>query len=178
MKLDAWIEIRNWQRFQHYGKRRPVWIKNYTALLGDDDYLALSGHLRAVLHGLWLMYAAQQSHVRVDTTSLSRHLQIPVTTRDLLSLTDAGFIHLRASKPASTALADGYPRREVLRTSLESASARATSEARASAADKTRAACESLVRNLGHEMPKPALAEELHQLGADDDLVAELLAKL
>jgi hypothetical protein len=112
MKPDGWIEIHNWDRFQHYRDRDPVWIKNYTALLSDDDYLALSTHLRAVLHGLWLMYASSRCRIRVDTASLSRHLQCRVRLADLVSLNDAGFLHFRASKPLARRYQDASPEEE------------------------------------------------------------------
>ena len=67
----GWIEIPNWDRFQHYRDRDPPWIKFYTELLHDPDYLALSGDQRAILHGLWL-------RVRVEPT--------PTPRRDTLAL--------------------------------------------------------------------------------------------
>jgi hypothetical protein len=176
---DQWIIVPNWHRFQHYKDREPVWIKIYTELNSRDDWWQLSDAQRGLLVTIWIEYA--RSRGRLSVRHMSRHMRTNgarwgARRRNLERLNDAGWIEFSASKP----LALRYHREEVLRTSSEEgASARAqTSEARASAAEKTRAACESLVRNLGHEMPKPALEEELHQLGADDDLVRELLAKL
>jgi hypothetical protein len=99
MSDERWIVVRNWERFQHYGDRSPLWIKNYVALLTDDDYLALPEGARAVLHGLWLAYASSDGRLRLDTRSLSRRLALRVTTAQLKRLNDAGFIAVVASKP-------------------------------------------------------------------------------
>lgn len=102
------IEIVGWDRFQHYKDRWPPWIKAYTDLLANDDYLRLSGHRRAVLHGLWLAYAMSHGKVTDNTAILSRRLSLKVTMRDLRALETAGFIALPSQKhpdPASSPLA-------------------------------------------------------------------------
>jgi hypothetical protein len=100
---DLWIVIPSWERFQHYKDRDPNWIKNYTALLNDPDYLTLTAHQRGVLHGLWLIYASSHCRVRANTASLSRQLGVRVSSRQLTSLNHAGFIQLSASKPLALA---------------------------------------------------------------------------
>lgn len=107
MSEGGYISIPNWKGrdgFQHYGDRSPIWIRMYTKLLSDDDWLALSGHRRAVLQGLWLAYAISGCHLRDNTASLSRRLALKVTRRDLEVLNHAGFIDIVASKT----LAIGY----------------------------------------------------------------------
>jgi hypothetical protein len=89
------LHIVGWADFQHYKDRWPPWIKNYTALLANDDYLGLTGHRRAILHGLWLAYAMSHGHVVANTTMLSNRLGLRVTVKDLRELADAGFITLR-----------------------------------------------------------------------------------
>ncbi len=103
MTDERWIVVRNWDRFQHYPDRDPTWIKNYVRLLHDDGYLSLSGHQRAVLHGLWLAYASSDGQLRLSTLSLTRQLGLRVSSRQLESLSDAGFIAFAASKPLSLA---------------------------------------------------------------------------
>jgi hypothetical protein len=92
-----YIVIRNWETFQHYKNRNPPWIKTYTELLSSDEYLGLSGHRRALLHGLWLEYARSHRRLALDTASLSRRLNLRVTSADIESLNDAGFIEVSAS---------------------------------------------------------------------------------
>lgn len=98
-KTERWITIPNWDRFQHYPDRDPIWIKNYRALLHDDDYRQLTGEQRAILHGLWLDYAASSCRLKLDTTSLTYRLGLRVTTKQLEALNHAGFIEFTASKP-------------------------------------------------------------------------------
>jgi len=93
------IAIRRWKDFQHYGNRTPVWIKNYVKLLRDDAYLELSPSARAVLHGLWIMAAADGGYVSENTATLTRQLNLRVLRSTLESLNHAGFIELGASKP-------------------------------------------------------------------------------
>jgi hypothetical protein len=97
--MTEWIVIPNWDRFQHYRDRNPAWIKVYTELLDDTDYLDLTETQRAVLHGLWLMYAKSHRIVPTNTSKLSRRLNLRVTKRTLNALSDAGFIEVSASKP-------------------------------------------------------------------------------
>ena len=99
----GWIVIRRWDEFQHRDMARstvPPWIKTYTKLMGDDDFLRLSFHLRGVLLSLWLEYATARRQLSDSTVGLSRRLGHRVTTRDLVSLSRAGFIEVSASKPA------------------------------------------------------------------------------
>ncbi len=93
----AYISVRNWRRFQHYTDRNPPWIKNYTDLLKDDAYLDLSSHRRAILHGLWLVYASVKARPRLDARSLSRRLEMKVTRADIEALISAGFIEFTDS---------------------------------------------------------------------------------
>jgi hypothetical protein len=97
----GYIVMRNWDTFQHYKDRNPTWIKTYTELLSDDAYLELSGHRRAILHGLWLAYATARCQLSDDTRILTRRLNLKVTTLDLKSLNDAGFLTFTDIKPIS-----------------------------------------------------------------------------
>lgn len=94
---DTWIVVKNWQRFQHYRDRDPLWIKNYTDLLKNDDYLALSMASRGLLHVIWLAYAAKSCHVRVKDVSRLCHRS--ASYYQLIALNHAGFIEFTASEP-------------------------------------------------------------------------------
>jgi hypothetical protein len=115
---QGWIIVPNWRRFQHYGDRRPAWIKNYTALLHDDDYLALTLAQRGLLHGIWLMYAASDG--RLSARTLSREFPKKVRKDSLEALNHAGFITIVDSKPLEQ-------RRVLKNSSKEAASKRARS---------------------------------------------------
>lgn len=115
--MSEWIVCTDWTRFQHYDpeKRQPPWIKNYTDLLHNDDYLDLSAHQRAVLHGIWLTYASARCQLRLNTSSLSRRLGLRVMRRDIEALVHAGFLEIHAS--AVHALR--YPSRAGVETEAE-----------------------------------------------------------
>lgn len=96
-KPDDWIIVRNWDRFQHYKNRQPPWIKNYTGLLQDPDYLQLTPAERALLHGIWLAFAQADGQMRAR--SLQVLVGMRVGTVQLFSLNHAGWIEFSASKP-------------------------------------------------------------------------------
>jgi hypothetical protein len=74
---ELWIEIANWDRFQHYKDRNPPWIKNYTELLHNPNYLGLSARHRGILHGLWLLYAASHRKLPASTSLINQALGMP-----------------------------------------------------------------------------------------------------
>src|SRR5262245_31618718 len=99
-----WICDSRWDDYQHRDAARSKvlpWIKNETKLLSSPDYVDLSGHRRAVLHGIWLEYARSLRRLPDDTATLSRRLGLRVARADLEALSDAGFIEFSASRPAS-----------------------------------------------------------------------------
>ena len=103
---DRYIKIRNWEKFQHKdvwkksGGHAP-WIKAYTRLLHDDDWLGLTQTQRGILLGLWLMYSSTGLSVN-ETTSRrllstnkgeSRHF-----LDNLDALNRAGFIEFESQQ--------------------------------------------------------------------------------
>ena len=94
---ERWIEVRNWNRFQHYRDRVPTWIKNNLELLHDENYLALPPGTRAILHGIWLEYASARCQLPLNTASLTRRLALRVSSATLEALNHAGFIRFVAS---------------------------------------------------------------------------------
>lgn len=55
------LEVKDWRTHQHYGKRRPPWIKLYTRLLDDPTFLALPEVVQAQLVKVWIL-AASMGH--------------------------------------------------------------------------------------------------------------------
>lgn len=49
------LKIKNWQKFQHYGVRRPIWIKLYRDLLDDPEWVKLDPTAAKVLVMLWML---------------------------------------------------------------------------------------------------------------------------
>lgn len=157
-----WITIPNWERFQHYGQaRRPIWIKNYTALLHKDEYVDLSYGQRGLLHGIWLAYAELRGRLAVER--LTAELRQRARKDSLDALNHAGFIDVVASKPLLLDLNPSYTR------------------AREESAERARRhRAETWIRNgAAREVPPSRLAEVLtdeFKLGDDAELVEQLVA--
>jgi hypothetical protein len=119
--VSGWISVVGWRRFQHYdpAKRQPPWVKTYTELLDDEEYLQLSGHLRSVLHGIWLAYASSRCRLHADARSLSSRLRLRVSSLHVESLVHAGFIELVASKTLAEGYHDASPRARATETETE-----------------------------------------------------------
>lgn len=105
------LSVRNWQQFQHYKDRDPLWIKVYSRLLDDADFLSLPEAAQAQLIKLWLLASRCGNSIRDD----SRFLKHALHTKRLYieELLTAGFL-LRitsdaVAQPASTPLAPRYP---------------------------------------------------------------------
>lgn len=133
--MDGWIVVTNWDRFQHYKDREPLWIKLYTEINSRAEWLSLSWQARGLLTTIWAEYARARTHLRVK--DVARLCNQPLRTQHIKALIDAGFIEITASKPASSGASNGAsPRalaREVRSTSKKSASSRANAPAAASA---------------------------------------------
>ena len=123
--MSGWISMCNWREYQHADTTRsggPLpWVKNYTRLMSDDDYLELTEHCALIFHRLLLVYASSSCRLRADTGPLSRRLGVRVTKSHLESLSHAGFIRIVASKEqaegvriASVRVARGEVEREEL----------------------------------------------------------------
>ena len=152
--MDGWIVVRNWDKFQHYGKRQPVWIKLYTDLNSNDNWCGLSTAARGMLATIWMEYARSRGHLTVGKcmqlcgkSARSSHLD---------SLIHAGFIQVLASKP----LAQNRTEEEL---DLEAEKkAKEDARAREPAARKTKAG-----KSKTRELP-PDLLEQIARLGGTD----------
>lgn len=49
------IKIKNWERFQHFKDRRPLWVKLYRDLLDDIEWHSLEPAAAKLLVSLWLL---------------------------------------------------------------------------------------------------------------------------
>jgi hypothetical protein len=96
---DRWIIIPNWERFQHYGDRAPVWIKVYLELNDRDDWRRLSFAQRGLVVSLWCEYGAANGLLR--TSDVPGRVAQKVLNRTWDLLQREGWIALSASKPAA-----------------------------------------------------------------------------
>lgn len=95
------LAVKNWDTFQHYGKRNPPWIKLHRAILDDYTFCSLPDTAKGHLMLLWLFASQNNGMVPYDAPFLERKLFI--TGLDLDLLIGAGFL-------AHTELAPGAHR--------------------------------------------------------------------
>jgi len=105
-EAGGYIHVKGWEEFQHPDVKRraspgAAWIKLYVDLLDNPEYIDLSPHDRAVLHGLHMLTARTgQGRVSARPTHVQHALNIRAchVHRTLQRLSDAGFIEVRASR--------------------------------------------------------------------------------
>jgi hypothetical protein len=95
----SWIVIPNWDRFQHYKDRDPTWIKDYVSQLHDTDWSGLTLAERGLLQTCRLMFAASDGRCTLEAVSGSLMSRQQRLNDHLASLTEAGLVDLRASRP-------------------------------------------------------------------------------
>lgn len=102
----GYLAVKNFAEFQHYKDRNPVWIKSYTRLLEDYDFLALSDAARSQLMLLWLVASRTDNRIPDDRRWIARAIHATGAVK-LDELKAAGFL-IPASNPASNVLAKSY----------------------------------------------------------------------
>lgn len=102
---SRWIEIPNWEVFQHYKDRNPDWIKLHAEWVDHEAFSDLNFSQRGLLVQLWML-AAKMGNGRVPGRgqTLARHLLVTndadarYLRRHLEVLNHHGLIVFRASK--------------------------------------------------------------------------------
>lgn len=87
-----YLEIKNWEKFQHYKDDRPIkWIKLYLSLLRDYDFNALTEVQQNHLWKIWLLAAELNNKVPNDPEYISK--QICAKSKvDINQLVESGFL--------------------------------------------------------------------------------------
>lgn len=86
----ALLAVKNWDTFQHYGKRNPPWIKLHRAILDDYAFCSLPDTAKAHLALIWLYASQNNGTVPYDAPFLERKLSI--TALDIDVLVESGFL--------------------------------------------------------------------------------------
>jgi hypothetical protein len=68
--LTTYLSVRNWDRFQHYKDRRPLWIKFYVELLDDVELRRLPIETRLLWDQLLLLAARLDNAIPNDPEEL------------------------------------------------------------------------------------------------------------
>jgi len=100
-----YFKVKNYQKYQHYKERNPVWIKLYNAILTDYEFTLLSDKAKYQLIAINLLASRYQNKVPYDAKWIAQ--QISASDKiDLDELEKLGFII--PYEDASKMLADCY----------------------------------------------------------------------
>lgn len=87
-----YIKIVDWDKFQHYTKRNPPWIKLHTSLLDNEAFECLHNDSKVLLICLWLFTARKgNGEILANLAYLQRKLPVGKKV-NLQPLIEAGFI--------------------------------------------------------------------------------------
>ena len=156
------LKVRNFEKFQHYKDRSPIWIKLYRSLLRDYEFGRLPDASRAHLMLIWLLASETGNELPNDAAWIGRQINAsdPV---DLDLLIRSGFLidcdSESASKSASksdsalpqTVLAQSRAeaeQRQRAETESEAEQSRSRAEAEAIACPPAAAAANDLESHL------------------------------
>lgn len=84
------LQVKNWETFQHYKQRNPPWLKLHRALLDDYAFCSLPDSAKGHLMLLWLYASQNNGLVPVDIAFLER--KISCVGIDLDLLIEGGFL--------------------------------------------------------------------------------------
>ena len=73
---------KNWRAFQHYGNRRPPWIKLHRELLDDREFMSLPMASKAIAPLLWLL-ASESEDGSFDADSEELAFRLRIASKDV-----------------------------------------------------------------------------------------------
>jgi hypothetical protein len=88
---NGYLQVKNWERFQHYRDRNPPWIKFYGELLEDYEFSSLPDEQKAHVVLIWLLASRTNNKIPNDAAWISARISA-TSPLDLDLLTRAGFI--------------------------------------------------------------------------------------
>lgn len=92
-----YIQVKNWENFQHYKDRTPPWIKLYNHLLDDFEFSCLPDASKAHLLSIWLLASRTENKIPFNPKWISNKIS---ATEDvnLDILIEFGFLEKISSK--------------------------------------------------------------------------------
>lgn len=111
--MRSYIRVKNFEKFQHYKDRNPVWIKLYNEILDDYAFACLQDASKWLAVGIWLLASRHDNKVPNDPAWIGKRINAtgPV---DLAALVSAGFIEVcgEDSQPLADRSVSAMPERE------------------------------------------------------------------
>jgi hypothetical protein len=73
---DGYLRVRNWDRFQHYKDRKPIWIKYHVDLLDNTDLRELPYSTRLLWDQILLLTARYGNPIEADYEAIAKLTRI------------------------------------------------------------------------------------------------------
>jgi hypothetical protein len=117
-----YLDVKNWEEYQHYKDRCPPWIKLHTKILNDRNFSMLSCASRGLLMQLWILASEHEGKIPNDLEEIKFRLRDNAIKQEQVNmLISKGFLinckHALADD--STAQADAVPETEERREETE-----------------------------------------------------------
>jgi len=93
--MTEYLKIKNWEKFQHYKKRRPPWVKLYHELLDDYEYGCLQDDSKLLLISLFLLAGTTDNKIPNDPKWIQNKAMLS-TEVVIQPLVDTGFISINS----------------------------------------------------------------------------------
>ena len=90
-KATFMLMVRNFDKFQHYKDRSPVWIKLYRSLLRDYEFAKLPDSARGQLLMIWLLASEMGNQLPNDAEWIKHQINATEPV-NLTILIDSGFL--------------------------------------------------------------------------------------
>ena len=85
--------IKNWQKFQHYKDRKPLWIKLYRDVLDSMDWSELSGMAAKNLIMIWLIGSEYDGDLpELSTLAFRLRIKVSDLEKSIIELCKYGFL--------------------------------------------------------------------------------------
>ena len=88
---QKFLSIKNFEKYQHFKKANPPWIKLYRSLFTDREFMRLPVASKYVYIGIVMLASEGSNRVPHDLQWISQRLSIPPSEIDLKPLYKAGF---------------------------------------------------------------------------------------
>lgn len=87
-----YLSVKNFEKYQHYKRRNPPWVKLYYALLDDFGFLALPERAQLLYVKLLLIASRTANQIPADVAYLSKVCRSKVLRQTVESLIGASFV--------------------------------------------------------------------------------------
>lgn len=174
------FRVRNWEKFQHYSKRNPPWIRLHQSIMRSPEYQQLSDTCRSHLIGLFLLASQHDNKIPINQGWL-KHELCTKQSIDLKTLAASGWIQYitdDASTDASTENASESASTFAAKSLSETETDNSETDIQKALAQKTLALCGSFRNVKLSEDERVKLAEKFGPEGSQKriDALSEYVA--